>query len=147
MNTKLDESFGVVPVCKVGDEWRIFLIHQKSVTGESYWTLPKGHPEAGESPQETAVRELAEETGFTRVVLDNHHSYTNYYTFTHEGCLIEKSVVYFLGYVEEEVFTLDPTEVLDGGWYSFEVARSVITYETIKLLLDQVEKDLQQVTW
>lgn len=147
MTTKQDESFGIVPVCKVANEWRIFLIHQKSIAGDAYWTLPKGHPEAGETPQETALRELAEETGFTRVVLDTHHSYTNYYTFIHDDCLIEKSVVYFLGYVEEEVFTLDPEEVLDGGWYSFKVARTIITHETIKLLIDQVENDVQKVIW
>jgi ADP-ribose pyrophosphatase YjhB (NUDIX family) len=28
------------------------------------WTFPKGRPNAGESPEETAIRETCEETGF-----------------------------------------------------------------------------------
>ncbi len=34
-----------------------------------YWVFPKGHLEAGESPQEAAVREVAEETGVRAEVL------------------------------------------------------------------------------
>jgi 8-oxo-dGTP pyrophosphatase MutT (NUDIX family) len=30
-----------------------------------HWVLPKGHIEPGENPKETALRELAEEAGFT----------------------------------------------------------------------------------
>src|SRR5699024_10593220 len=37
--------------------------------GRLLWSLPKGHIEAGETPEQTAVREVAEETGiFGRVV-------------------------------------------------------------------------------
>src|SRR5829696_2370119 len=31
--------------------------------GRLLWSLPKGHIEAGETPEQTAVREVAEETG------------------------------------------------------------------------------------
>jgi len=34
-----------------------------------YWTFPKGHPEDGELPIETAVRETLEETGVTPIVI------------------------------------------------------------------------------
>lgn len=33
--------------------------------GRMLWSLPKGHIEAGETPGQTAVREIAEETGIT----------------------------------------------------------------------------------
>lgn len=39
---------------------RALLIHEKK---EGRWTLPKGHVEAGETLAETALREIAEETG------------------------------------------------------------------------------------
>ena len=37
----------------------VLLIRDKN----GYWVFPKGHVEAGESPEQTAVREVAEETG------------------------------------------------------------------------------------
>jgi len=36
--------------------------------GSDVWVLPKGHIEAGERPEETAAREVAEETGVVATV-------------------------------------------------------------------------------
>ncbi len=35
-----------------------------------YWVFPKGHVEPGETPEQTAVREVAEETGINARVVD-----------------------------------------------------------------------------
>jgi len=55
-----DLSCGVALVH--ADSSRVLLIEQRTHTG-SHWALPKGHPEAGESRAEAALRELAEECG------------------------------------------------------------------------------------
>ena len=34
-----------------------------------FWTLPKGKPEAGESPEQTALREVLEETGYRAEII------------------------------------------------------------------------------
>ncbi len=39
------------------------LIGRLDRRGRLRWSLPKGHIEAGETPQEAALRELTEETG------------------------------------------------------------------------------------
>jgi 8-oxo-dGTP pyrophosphatase MutT (NUDIX family) len=49
-------SSGIL-VCNAGAE--LLLCH---ATGSSRWDIPKGHGEHGELPQETALRETAEET-------------------------------------------------------------------------------------
>ena len=44
------------------DEDRVRFLVISSSTGE-HWVLPKGHIDPGETPETTALRELAEETG------------------------------------------------------------------------------------
>ncbi|WP_131768948.1 NUDIX hydrolase [Candidatus Protofrankia californiensis] len=45
------------------------LIARRDRNGDLLWSLPKGHVEAGETAEQTAVREVAEETGVTGRVL------------------------------------------------------------------------------
>ena len=48
------------------DDPRILLIRQyRHATGDFMWEIPAGRRDAGEAPEQTAVRELAEETGYT----------------------------------------------------------------------------------
>ena len=56
-----DKSVGTLCVCR-GPPIRVLLIRQRTHTGE-HWGLPKGHPDPGENDVDTALRELAEETG------------------------------------------------------------------------------------
>lgn len=42
---------------------RAAVIARRNRTGRVEWCLPKGHPEGDETLEETAVREVAEETG------------------------------------------------------------------------------------
>ena len=71
MNSKTDESFGVIPVYKNEEgKFEILVIHQYSHIGDnSYWVFPKGHSEKGEIETETALRELKEETDITEIDL------------------------------------------------------------------------------
>jgi len=54
-----DYSYGTVVLTKTS---MILLIKQLSAHG-SYWALPKGHPNDGETNEMTAVREVNEECG------------------------------------------------------------------------------------
>ncbi|WP_232661024.1 nucleotide triphosphate diphosphatase NUDT15 [Pseudonocardia sp. TRM90224] len=52
---------GVGAVVREGE--RILVLRRAGAHGAGTWGLPGGHQEFGESPEETAVREVAEETG------------------------------------------------------------------------------------
>ena len=54
-----DSSFGIIPLRRFDDTWQAFIVQQTN----TYWSFPKGHAERSETPQETAERELFEETG------------------------------------------------------------------------------------
>ncbi len=48
------------------DNPRILLIRQyRHATGDYLWEIPAGRRDAGEAPEQTAMRELREETGYT----------------------------------------------------------------------------------
>ncbi len=51
------------------DPLQAALIGRFDRRGRMVWSLPKGHVEEGESPEETAVREVEEETGIRGHVL------------------------------------------------------------------------------
>ncbi len=66
---------GGVVLRRVGDELEVLLVRYHS--GD--WAFPKGHIEAGETPRQTAVREVQEETGVQAHILAalGHTRYTN----------------------------------------------------------------------
>ncbi len=142
MKTKQDKSFGVIPVIKKGSGWQVFLINQYGSTGDTFWTLPKGHPEVGESAEEVAKRELFEETGLEISQLCPDKKYSQVYTFRHGNTLIEKTVTFFLGLIEGKNFVLQEEEVKEAGWFNTEDAGERLTYSDTKDILRQAMEDL-----
>lgn len=144
MHTKEDCSYGVILLRNEEGEWKVFLIHQYGSRGEVYWGFPKGHPEAGESPQESALRELFEETGMTPTKLIEEKTYTQTYSFMHGDTQINKTVTYFIGLCDSSAYTLQEAEVHDAGWFSLEVAQQQLSYDNAKTLLNAVVHDMAQ---
>ena len=61
---------------------------------ESIWGLPKGTPEPGETLEQTAGREVTEETGLKGEVQDKVKEI--HYWFTREGIRYSKTVHFYL---------------------------------------------------
>ncbi|MBH8602937.1 MULTISPECIES: NUDIX hydrolase [unclassified Thermoactinomyces] len=59
------------------------------------WTLPKGKKEPGETDEETALREIEEETGIKGRIESRLQTVTYHYLHELHG-QVEKSVVYYL---------------------------------------------------
>jgi ADP-ribose pyrophosphatase len=57
---------GAVAVLPLLDDERVVLLrNQRPIVGETLWEVPAGTLEPGEPPDRAAVRELAEETGYS----------------------------------------------------------------------------------
>mgnify|MGYP001040348188 CR=1 FL=1 len=104
----------------------------------SHWDFPKGHIEAGENPQTTALRELQEETGIqdARLVPGFKEGMRYFYRKAGEGML--KIVVYFLAETPTGNVTLS-SEHSGYSWLPYEEALNRLTFKNARDLLTKAD--------
>jgi 8-oxo-dGTP pyrophosphatase MutT (NUDIX family) len=90
------------------------LIGRLDRRGRLLWSLPKGHIEAGESQEDTAVREVAEETGIHGRVVGRLGSID--FWFTAEGRRVHKTVHHFLLTALGGELSDEDVEVTEVAW-------------------------------
>lgn len=137
-----DRSFGIIPV-HLTDDQRHYLLVQH---GKGHWGFPKGHQEPGESPADTAKRELTEETGLDGVHVLEDATFTERYLFTNKaGQPVRKTVTYFIGLVTHHTDpTAQPGEIADCAWLTPAEVRQRMTFDEGRRLLDQAEHWLNE---
>ena len=137
-----DYSCGVVPVTRFHGARHYLLVQHDA----GHWSFPKGHPEAGENPLQTARRELAEETGLRGVKLTERPAFEERYAFTkRSGRTVDKRVTFYVGDVEPAAarrLRLQTEEVADAKWLTAAAARARLTFTAGRGLLDEVERFL-----
>jgi bis(5'-nucleosidyl)-tetraphosphatase len=84
-------SAGGIVFRKNGDKVEIVILGRDS---DGVWGLPKGTPEPGESLEQTAIREVSEETGLEVRIVDKVGVIE--YWFAREGVRYHKWVHYYL---------------------------------------------------
>ena len=102
---------------------------------QGVWALPKGHVDAGESPAETAMREVREETGVEGRLVEKLGDIRYVYTATwdeRKGERIFKIVSFFLlragcGRIGEIDETMQ-VEVAEARWLPLEEAPRLLSY-------------------
>jgi 8-oxo-dGTP pyrophosphatase MutT (NUDIX family) len=97
------------------------------------WTLPKGTPDPGETREETALREVREETGLEVRITGPLDSIE--YWFVQSGTRIHKTVHYFLMVPIGGDLAAHDHEFDEVRWITFESAASLLTFETERALV------------
>lgn len=108
---------------------RVAIIARHSRSGHLEWCLPKGHIEKGETPQQTAIREIHEETGIIGEVIDS--IATIDYWFTGTSQRVHKLVHHFALHQVGGDLTVegDPDhEAEDAIWVDFDDLDDVLSY-------------------
>lgn len=121
-------SCGIIPLRKRGRGWQVLLVQHGSA---GYWGFPKGHREPGESDQETAARELFEETHLEVEQFLSETAIEIRYFFKLKSMTIDKHVLLFPALVKGDL-EIQQEELAAATWFPLSKAEGQITYETDK---------------
>jgi len=122
---------------------KTYLVIQHSNFSGGHWGFPKGAVEPGESVRDAAIREVHEEVGIKVVDLEDFEKLNTYEPHYYEGKL--KEVHYFLAYTQEKG-VMDPWELQDMQWLTFDDAIEKLQYDRDKEILKKAEKFILQQT-
>lgn len=112
----------------------VLLIYRKK---ENDWSFPKGHVEAGEEIQKTALREIEEETGLKTEI--KKELLSNEYINSKTG---EEVVVrmYLLKIISEDMKPEHEGDKIE--WVKFNEVRNRLSYDNLKEYFDSIKNRL-----
>ena len=116
-------------------EGKVLLVRVCNLKQEIVWCLPKGHLEKGETPEQAAVREVREETGWRCRSLGPILQVG--YSFQRQGRLVSKKVDWFAMKAEKKVGTPDALEVLKVQWAALNRAKTMLQYPSDKQVFEK----------
>lgn len=105
-----------------------------------HWSFPKGHMEDNETEEQTAHREIREETGLTT---DIDTGFRRIVTYAPKSGVI-KDVIFFLARPTGGTERPQEEEIAQLGWYGYEEALNVVTFPTDTAVLAAAEEILQK---
>ncbi len=138
---RVDEtSAGGLVLDRLDTDASAALIGRLDRRGRMLWSLPKGHVEPGETETDTAVREVAEETGIRGTVVGKLGVID--FWFVAEGRRVHKTVHHYLLVAADPVHGLtlsdEDVEVSEVAWVPLREVPGRLAYADERRLLDRV---------
>jgi len=124
-----ETSAGGIVVDVGGAAPRAAVIARVNRAGRVEWCLPKGHLENDETPEQAAVREIAEETGILGRIVGSLGTID--YWFSAEGRRVHKSVHHFLLLAVSGDLSVDgdpDQEAIDVAWVPLPELGSLLAF-------------------
>jgi bis(5'-nucleosidyl)-tetraphosphatase len=127
-------SYGIVPILKLDNGTYEYLLLKNH---GGFWGFPKGHPEAGETPKQSAIREAQEETGIILTESMLHHGSVQYsYEQPIGGVLQTKTIVLYPVRLEKAEVGMQEEEIAEYRWVSIEQAAALINLPGATVMLN-----------
>lgn len=104
-----------------------------------HWSFPKGHVEGAETEEETAAREIREETGLLPAIDTGFRQTVTYYP--KPGVI--KDVTFFLATPSGGTERAQEEEISELSWLPFQAARERVTFATDEEILLAAEAYLE----
>jgi len=140
LNCIYERSCGAIVYRKINGIVRYLLIKNKH---SANWGFPKGHVENGENSEETATREVLEETGINIDILPDFRSVSEYRLQNK----VEKSVIIFLAKTDDTNTIIQPEEIDDYVWLDYDKALNRVKFENDKKILMDANEFLKGVLY
>lgn len=120
-------SSGGVIFRKSGDRIEVALIMAR---GKKAWSLPKGLIDKNETPEETALREVREESGLHGEIVEKIGHISYWYSLDEERIKVHKMVHFFLlKYIKGDTRDHDH-EVDEVRWFAIDDAIETLSYRS-----------------
>ncbi len=136
INCIYEKSCGAV-IYRLNEKNDVRILLVKNHNGKC-WTFPKGHIEMGENEQQTALREIKEETGLSVEIIPGFRQTSSYRPFGK----IRKTAVFFLARADKSIVSLQPSEIDYYLWVSLDEAMKMCRHENDTNILKEVRKRL-----
>jgi 8-oxo-dGTP pyrophosphatase MutT (NUDIX family) len=128
-------SCGGVVIAEIDGRLQTCLGLRRRERDGTSWVLPKGTPAPGETTEQTALREVAEETGLEVRIVAPIGSIE--YFFTQSGTRIHKTVHFFLMAPTGGALDRHDHEFEEVHWVPLPDAAERLTFPTERRMLDQ----------
>lgn len=137
-----EKSCGAVVYAKNNSEVKYLLLQYEA----GHWDFVKGNVEEDESEQQTAVRELKEETGIDDAsFVDGFREKISYF-YKRQGATVYKEVVFFLMAAKNTNVMLS-FEHVAFDWLSYDDAMKKLTFKNAKNVLQRAREFLKNKEW
>ena len=138
MRTARAVSAGGVVLAELRPDAPVALVAHRSVRGSLHWTLPKGAQESGETVEQTALREVREETGLEVELVGPLDTIDYWFVWAPERTRYHKFVHYFLMHAVGGDFAGHDSEMEEADWFTPEQARRRMAFANERRLLDLI---------
>jgi 8-oxo-dGTP pyrophosphatase MutT (NUDIX family) len=127
VKTEREVSAGGVLVRRTPSGPEVLLASRRVRSGDLVWGLPKGLVEGGERPEDTALREVEEETGWGGEIRDDLGQIE--YWYVRREVRVHKTVRFFLMEATHGDTGRRDHEMEDVRWFPLEDGAEVIGFE------------------
>ena len=135
---RVEKSCGAVVFTRDNNEIKYIITEQlNGVVG-----FPKGHVEENETEEETALREVFEETGLDVSLIKGFRTEDSHPI---PGTDIQKHIVYFLAEYDGQTPVPQETEIGKICVVSFDDAMRLFNYESSKRILSEADNYLREL--
>ena len=131
-----ETSAGGFVLDRRGREPKAALIARRDKRGRLVWSLPKGHVEAGESPEQAAVREVFEETGIRGSIVASLGTID--FWFMADDRRVHKTVHHYLMAAHDDVLSDADAEVAEVAWVPLAEVAARLRYADERRLVGDV---------
>ncbi len=123
----------------------VALIARINTRGKKVWCLPKGKVERGENPEETARREVREETGMNADIVKKLGSINYWFISPEDKSKVYKTVDFYLMKYKSGSSEDHDWEVEEVKWVDIDSAFKMMEYPSERKMMSKAKEELENI--